>query len=68
MRVWEGLWKQEGAERETSSNFCPLFVLCYKYRIGPVGRGERRRGGNHGIVFITRSPVIVLKKFECPSI
>ncbi len=34
-----------GSERETSSIFLSFIVLCFKYRIGPVGGGRRREGG-----------------------
>lgn len=36
VRVWE-LLKQEGASCKPLAFFCPLFVLCFKYRIGLVG-------------------------------
>lgn len=51
MRVWEEVAETRGSERETYSIFLSFFVLCFKYRIGPVGGGGGGRGrGKHGII------------------
>ena len=44
MRVWEEVAETRGSERETYSIFLSFFVLCFKYRIGPVGGGEAEGG------------------------
>lgn len=61
-----GLWKQEGASGNVLAFFCPLLVLGFKYRIGPVGDrwvgGGGGRGGEAWHIFITLSQSVSPKK------